>query len=79
MPGEIFVELARELQHESPFEPTRLIGLTNGSLGYIPTEAAFAEGGYETGYRSARFEPRTGHLWVNVALELLRDLASPIR
>jgi hypothetical protein len=74
MPGEIFVELARELQHDSPFEPTRLIGLTNGALGYIPTEAAFAEGGYETGYRSARFEPKTGHKWVAEALKILRVL-----
>lgn len=75
MPGEIFVELARLLAHDSPFEPTRLIGLTNGSLGYIPTRAAYDEGGYEAGYRSARFEPGTGERWVKAALGLLQQLA----
>lgn len=75
LPGEIFVELAREIQHGSPFEPTRVIGLTNGALGYIPTAEAYTQGGYESGYRSARFEPRTGHRWAETAVQLLRRLA----
>lgn len=75
MPGEIFVELARQVQHDSPFEPTRLIGLTNGSLGYIPHADAYQQGGYESGYRSARFEPQNGHRWAEAAVELLRRLA----
>jgi hypothetical protein len=75
MPGEIFVELAREVQHESPFDPTRVIGLTNGALGYIPTAAAYEEGGYESGYRSARFEPQNGHIWAQTAIRLLKGLA----
>lgn len=73
MPGEIFVELAREVQHDSPLDPTRVIGLTNGAFGYIPTAAAFDEGGYETGYRSARFEPATGHQWVQAAVSCLKQ------
>lgn len=75
MPGEYFVELARIVMHDSPFETTRVIGLTNGSLGYIPHEAAYAEGGYESGYRSARFRPGTGELWARTAVELLQRLA----
>ena len=75
MPGEIFVELARQVAHDSPFDPTRVIGLTNGALGYIPHAAAYAEGGYESGYRSARFEPNTGHAWGAAASELLKKLA----
>lgn len=75
MPGEIFVELAREVQHDSPLDPTRVIGLTNGAFGYIPTAAAFEEGGYETGYRSARFEPVTGQRWAQAAIECLKQLA----
>jgi hypothetical protein len=74
MPGEIFVELAREVQHGSPFEPTRVIGLTNGAFGYIPHAVAYDEGGYESGYRSARFEPRTGHRWAEAAIGLLKQL-----
>lgn len=75
MPGEIFVELSRQLAHDSPFDPTRLIGLVNGALGYIPTREAYDEGGYESGYLSARFEPGTGERWVKTALGLLRQLA----
>jgi hypothetical protein len=73
MPGEIFVELGREVEAASPFSRTRTLGLTNGSMGYIPTRAAFAEGGYEAGYRSARYEPETGHRWAEVAARLLRE------
>ncbi|WZP00998.1 hypothetical protein EP7_002660 [Isosphaeraceae bacterium EP7] len=75
MPGEVFVELARQIQHDSPFEPTRLINLTNGLLGYIPHADAYKEGGYESGYLSARFEPRTGHRWAEAAIALLKQLA----
>ena len=74
MPGEIFVELAREVQRNSPFHPTRVIGLTNGALGYIPYADAYKEGAYEAGYRSARFEPGNGHRWAQVAARLLNDL-----
>ncbi len=75
LPGEIFVELGREVETDSPFKPTRTIGLTNGAQGYIPTRRAFAEGGYEAGYRSARYEPETGHIWAAKAAELLKRLA----
>jgi len=75
LPGEIFVELAREIQHGSPFDPTRVIGLTNGSLGYIPHALAYEQGGYESGYRSARFEPKTGHRWAEIAVRLLKQMA----
>src|SRR5262245_32090280 len=42
MPGEVFVELAREVEAASPLKPTRVIGLTNGAMGYIPTRQAYA-------------------------------------
>ena len=74
MPGEIFVELAREVQHDAPLEIVRTIGLSNGGMGYIPTSEAFTQGGYETGYRSARYRPETGHAWARAGVELLRGL-----
>jgi neutral ceramidase len=74
LPGEVFVELGREVEEASPFKPTRTVGLTNGALGYIPTRRGFAEGGYEAGYRSARFEPGTGHDWAKAAAGLLKRL-----
>src|SRR5262249_8584281 len=75
MPGEIFVELGREVEEASPFKPTRTVGLTNGSMGYIPTRRGYAEGGYEAGYRSARYEPHHGHGGAVAAGELLREVA----
>lgn len=75
MPGEIFVELGREVEAASPFKPTRIIGLTNGSMGYIPTAKGYEEGGYEAGYRSARYEPDTGHRWAAQAAKLLNSFA----
>lgn len=74
MPGEIFVELGEEVEAGVSFRPTRTIGLTNGSLGYIPTRRGYAEGGYEAGYRSARYEPDNGHRWAQTAIELLKAM-----
>jgi hypothetical protein len=36
------------VRSESPFPNTYYFGYTNGWFGYLPTEAAFPEGGYET-------------------------------
>src|SRR5207244_10140805 len=74
MPGEIFVELGREVEQKAGLKPVRTIGLTNGSMGYIPTRRGFVEGGYEAGYRSARYEPDTGHTWAAAAAEMLRAM-----
>jgi neutral ceramidase len=75
VPGEYFVELGREIEAGSPFRPTRTIGLTNGSMGYIPTREAYEQGGYESGYRSARYVPENGHNWARAAQDLLKKLA----
>jgi hypothetical protein len=44
-------------------------------MGYIPTRRGYAEGGYEAGYRSARYEPENGHRWARTAIELLKGLS----
>lgn len=46
--GEVFVEYALFGRERSKARSTLVLGYTDGSVGYIPTEAAFAEGGYET-------------------------------
>lgn len=74
VPGEYFVELAREVEAGSPFQPTRTLGFTNGAMGYIPHAKGYQEGGYEAGYRSARYEPDTGHKWAAAAARLLQDM-----
>ncbi len=44
-PGEFFVEFGQRLRRES-LMPTLFVGYANGELGYFPTLAAAAEGGY---------------------------------
>jgi hypothetical protein len=46
-PLELFSEVSLSICQASPFAHTFYFGLTNGSLLYLPTQAAFAEGGYE--------------------------------
>lgn len=45
-PGELYTEIGMRIKAESPFPHTAIIGLANGSVGYIPTRKAIAEGGY---------------------------------
>jgi len=67
-PGEIFVEHALALKAQAP--NTFVISLANGELqGYIATEAAAIEGGYEA--TNALFAPRSGSLLVAESLQLL--------
>ncbi|MBX2922809.1 MAG: neutral/alkaline non-lysosomal ceramidase N-terminal domain-containing protein [Chitinophagaceae bacterium] len=46
-PVELFCEVSNEVRDRSPFPYTFYFGYTNGSLNYLPTEAAWKEGGYE--------------------------------
>ncbi len=48
VPGEPFTETAQAIASRSPFAHTLVSGYSNGGFGYIPTRAAFGEGGYET-------------------------------
>jgi hypothetical protein len=46
-PLELFCEIAMEIRNQSPFPFTFYFGYCNGWLGYLPTKAEFAHGGYE--------------------------------
>lgn len=46
-PVELFCEIAMNVRNHSPFARTFYFGYSNGWLGYLPTKAGFAEGGYE--------------------------------
>ena len=74
LPAETFVEIARDIRQGSPLAHTLVIGLTGGAMGYMPHSKGFQEGGYEAGYRSARYEPQTPDLWIRAATRLLRSL-----
>ena len=67
-PGEVFVEYALAVKQH--YEDTFIINLANGDLqGYIVTEEAALEGGYEAS--QALFGPETGTLLVEATIDLL--------
>lgn len=47
-PIELFCEVSNEIRESSPFPYTFYFGITNGTLGYLPTASAWEQGGYET-------------------------------
>lgn len=47
IPGELFTEIGLAIKKASPFEQTLVCAYTNGVYFYIPTKAAFEDGGYE--------------------------------
>ena len=49
LPLEPFAEFAAEMRRLSPAPLTGFAGYSNGLLGYMPTVAAYEEGGYEVG------------------------------
>ena len=74
-PGEFFVEYALEIKAQSPAEQTLVVGLANGSVGYVPTSKAFAEGGYEpTSWRFGKLDPQAGNMCAAAAIEQLKTL-----
>lgn len=69
LPGEVFVEIGLAVKARSPFETTAVIGYANDYLvGYVPTAAAYDEGGYEPGWAIVSRE----------AAEVLRDAAGEL-
>ncbi|MFP4248962.1 MAG: hypothetical protein ACLFU7_04850, partial [Armatimonadota bacterium] len=50
LPGEVLSEFELQIRQQSPFAHTAVIELSLDSPGYLPTDAAIDEGGYETGW-----------------------------
>ncbi|MDY7011401.1 MAG: hypothetical protein SVV80_11725 [Planctomycetota bacterium] len=74
-PGEFFVEYALEIKSKSPAELTPVVGLSNGSAGYVPTPEAFEQGGYEpTSWRFGKLAPKAGNMCVQSATRQLEQL-----
>lgn len=77
--GEVFFELAREIEAASPFPHTMVLGYANGCTGYVPTAKAVAEGGYEADdsfrwYGTLRLAPGAGGEMVASAVRMLETL-----
>ena len=72
MQDEPFGEIGQRIVGGSPFEHTLVSGYSNGTFGYMPTRAAFAEGGYEVD--TALYGPDTEDIVVGAAFEMLREI-----
>lgn len=79
MPGEVFVEYALHLDERAPFAQTATMAYANGNIGYVPTAAAFPEGGYEVDsairfYGDTMIAPASEQLILAAGEGLLRQL-----
>jgi neutral ceramidase len=72
IPGELFVELGLALKHNPHFAHTFVAGYCNDLIGYIPTRAAYGEGGYEVD--TARIAAGSGEKIVALALSTLAGM-----
>lgn len=77
LPGEVFVELGLQIKFGSPFKQTMIAELANGSIGYIPNRAAYAQGNYEV--VSARCAVGSGEKLVDSATKQLREQYKPAK
>ena len=48
LPGESFIETSLAIREASPWDFTMVVGYAEEWIGYIPTDRAFDNGGYET-------------------------------
>lgn len=77
LPGEPFVETGIALRHVSPFEFTAVVGFAEDTVGYVPTDDAFADGGYETAFGPwSILAPTSEGLLRQEARILLEELAA---
>jgi len=75
-PAEYFCAMGLSIKKDSPWRPTFVAELSNGYCGYVPTVAAFGEGGYEIRTaRSSFLDPVAGEEIARTSAELLGKLA----
>lgn len=75
LPGEPFVEIALAIREASPFAFTAVAGYAESYIGYIPTDRAFQNGGYEIGPGAwSRAGPGSEAIVRRAAIELLNSL-----
>jgi neutral ceramidase len=71
-PGELFHEIGQTIKLSTHARYPFLVGYCNGSLGYMPTQTAYSEGGYET-WRT-RFAPVTEQIFTKEVAKMLVKL-----
>jgi hypothetical protein len=73
LPGEVFVELGQALKRRVPWAQRVVMGYANEPIGYVPTAAAYGEGGYEV--ESALIASGGGEAIVDAAVALADAVA----
>jgi neutral ceramidase len=75
-PTQMFVEFGLEIKACSPFKYTLFAGMSNGNMGYVPTEQAFKEGGYEVRKLpiNSHLDISAGKRIVDASIELLNEI-----
>jgi hypothetical protein len=68
VPAEMFVEFGLEFKQRT--NGGVIVGLANGLVGYIPTETAFAQGGYETGIGPSYLKRNAGNLIIETLIQM---------
>jgi hypothetical protein len=78
VPAEFFTVLGVELKRRSPLPHTYIAELSNDWIGYLPDREGHQLGGYQvwTGFHSYA-EPGTGERVVDMAVDMLKEMASP--
>ncbi|MDD4871925.1 MAG: neutral/alkaline non-lysosomal ceramidase N-terminal domain-containing protein [Kiritimatiellae bacterium] len=70
--GEIFNEIGKAIKIASPFPTTFIITHCNGTIGYLPTQSSYAEGGYEV--KCSRFAPTAAEKVIREVVQMLKEL-----
>ncbi len=78
IPGEAFCQIGLAIKEHSPGR-TLVIGYANDVVGYIPTEEAFEEGGYEVQeaykyYSNLMLAPESAQILIETATNLMNSL-----
>ena len=71
-PGELFHEIGKTVKSATHARYPFLVGYCNGSFGYLPTQQAFSEGGYEPW--TSRFAPVTEKIFLKGVEQVLQTM-----
>ena len=71
MPGELFVEYQLTAQKLRPDLFVAMAAYGDYSPGYIGTEIAYSQGGYEPSPRASKVAPEVEHVLMNAVRKLL--------
>lgn len=76
VPGEYFTSLGLSIKERSPFPLTAVVELANDYVGYIPTDAAYDQGGYELiNVRSSKVARGAGESIADDLVQMLNELS----